>query len=1415
MFPISSILRLALTFLALTTAPLFAANFTSTWTNLGTGIWGSAANWNTPGSGAVFPNNGALTYDAVLANAGVINLDRNIVIQKLTLSDGEITGGFNLTLNESLLWSGGAMYDPGTTAVAGTASILSGSLSLGRTLRNTGTMTSSGSSLFFGGIATPGVLTNTGTFNVTAGGDFRRGTINAGHAINNSGTWNVSGAGLSSFVDGIAFNNTGTVNVTSGSLALYGGGTSTGNFAVSAGAELFFRPLSAVHLLDNGATFTGAGLIRVGGFVDAGNAAADVITAASLTINDGGVGGLGALNVGNLRWTSGEMTGSGTTRTTGPASTISGGFKRLLRTLINSGTTTYAVPEDSNDVLEFGSDSETPGVINNTGTVNVSGGGNFGLAFNPFPGHPGNAINNSGIWNAVHGAATGSVNGVTFNNTGTVNVTSGTLALNRGGTSTGSFVVSNGATLRFGGGTHTLNAGSNVSGAGTVELGTGDFFNDGTWNFNAGTYNLSGVTSVKGGTANFNAAASTGTLSLSNGILGGTGTLNVTGNLNWTAGSMEGTGTTNVAGSASTISNANSSNTRLARTLINSGTMTFSGNGWIPFGSGATAPGVLNNTGTFNVTGGGRFEAGFEDAANAINNSGIWNVSGAGTTSEVDVTFNNTGTVNVTSGALELRGGGTSTGSFAIAAAAALVFDGGTHLLDQGTTFAGAGLASIDGGTVIVGDAAADIVSAASFAMNGGTVAGPGKFNLGKLLWTNGTMEGTGTTTVTSATSTISSGGFKALDRTLNNSGTIAYSSGGISSIVFGLNTDITPGVINNTGTFGVTAGGDFAKSIANSGHAINNSGNWNVSGAGLVSSVDGIAFNNTGTVNVASGTLSLGGGGMSTGAFATSAGATLNFTGGTHFLNAGVSFTGTGLVNVAGATVTAGGTASVIINIATLGLSAGTLDGAGVVNIGNLVWTGGTMDDTGRTNVSGIASTIGGTSLKGLNRTLNNSGTITYGSGDGRTIFFGFNGSEPGVLNNTGIFNVTAGGDFTQSIGNPEHAINNSGAWNVSGATFTSHVTGIPFNNTGTVSVTGGTFALGGGGTSTGSFGSSAGATLSFSGGTHLLKNGASFTGAGIAKIAGGTLVAGDGSTDIITAANFTVSGGTVDGLGTFQAANFNWTAGTMRGTGTTAVTGAAATIGGSGQKGLDRKLNNSGTIAYSATDSASPLYFGLNPGETGVLNNSGTFNVNAGGDFSRNYASAGHAINNSGTWNVSGAGTVSSVTGIAFKSTGTVNVQSGTLALHGGDGGGTTGAFNVSAPAVLQIAGNFTFTAGSHLAGAGSVVFNAGTSQLNSAGHTVAAINVTGGSLNIGVSQTLPALQIGAGGIVTLGNAAPAPPPEFFAENTAPLPDAAPAFDLASAVVPEPGILSLLVPGALCVSRRKRRAEIGRFNC
>jgi hypothetical protein len=173
------------------------------------------------------------------------------------------------------------------------------------------------------------------------------------------------------------------------------------------------------------------------------NTAAGVST---LEETAGSLGGTGTVTVStNLTWSGGNMA-AGTGKTVlgaGGAGTISGATNKWLsRTLENSGTISYT---GSN--LLFGFGAGQAGVLSNLagGTVTVSSGGDFTVA----------NVGTHGISNAGNflRSGAGATNiGVTFDNTGSANVTSGTLSLDAGGTHTGSFSAAGGAILRSGSG---------------------------------------------------------------------------------------------------------------------------------------------------------------------------------------------------------------------------------------------------------------------------------------------------------------------------------------------------------------------------------------------------------------------------------------------------------------------------------------------------------------------------------------------------------------------------------------------------------------------------------------------------------------------------------------------------------------------------------------------------------------------------------------------------------------------------------------------------------------------------------------------------------------------------------------------------------------------------------------------------
>ncbi len=183
-------------------------------------------------------------------------------------------------------------------------------------------------------------------------------------------------------------------------------------------------------------------------------------------------------------------------------------------------------------------------------------------------------------------------------------------------------------------------------------------------------------------------------------------------------------------------------------------------------------------------------------------------------------------------------------------------------------------------------------------------------------------------------------------------------------------------------------------------------------------------------------------------------------------------------------------------ISIDSFTLSSGVLTGSNNLSLdANLIWTEGSMEGTGTTSVSGAASTISTNNNIGLGRVLNNTGTITD-SNTGQ-MYFDDTGATPGVLDNSGTFDVTAAANFTQFSSSPSNAINNLGAWNVFGTGATTSVgSGIAFNNTGIVNVNNGTFAIAGAFPNSGTLqlggGTFSGSSLVSNSGSHIYGYGA-----------------------------------------------------------------------------------------------------------------------------------------------------------------------------------------------------------------------------------------------------------------------------------------------------------------------------------
>src|SRR5262249_21414072 len=147
----------------------------------------------------------------------------------------------------------------------------------------------------------------------------------------------------------------------------------------------------------------------------------------------------------------------------------------------------------------------------------------------------------------------------------------------------------------------------------------------------------------------------------------------------------------------------------------------------------------------------------------------------------------------------QLTGGGIETGTFNVATGDTLQFLNGTYTLLAGATFPGTGTVRLDSGVLAVNGP----VTVANFGMGGGILGGWNILTvIVAMVWTGGTMNGTGATALGPASTLNLSGSFdRVLDsRTLSTAGAVNFSGEG--RLIAG-----NGAVINNSGTW--TLAGD------------------------------------------------------------------------------------------------------------------------------------------------------------------------------------------------------------------------------------------------------------------------------------------------------------------------------------------------------------------------------------------------------------------------------------------------------------------------------------------------------------------------------------------------------------------------------------------------------------------------------
>jgi hypothetical protein len=1365
------------------------------------------------GGALTFNNTGGASSTTLNLANGFLSGTSNVTVSGAsTWTAGTMTGTGRTQANGALTLSGVGLKD----------------ISNGRVLATAGTTTWTNTASSGGRIRTGGGITidNSGAWldNQAFDGSISQDFGGAASNFNNRGTYTKSGATTTSI--GIAFNNTssgagtGVVNVNAGTLALNAGGSSNGSFTGLAGTTLglggghalqtassvntagtveFTSGTNTVNGSFNAGTSTefsggtttfsgtvtgvGSSIVASGGTGVFNNTQAFAVSALQLSSggltfnNNGGVttttlgvtggtlGGTSTVTVsGATTWTSGTMTGSGRTQADGTLVISGAGLKDLTggRNLVADDTTWTNTAAGNGRIRTGGS-----ALITNTGTWADQQA--FDSAISPDFG--GSArFDNQGVY-TKSGVGTTAM-GIAFDNTstgagtGVVNVNAGTLALNAGGSSNGSFQGT--GRLDFGGGVYSLLAGSSVTNTnvqfsgGTTNVG-GSYNASGTTTVNGGTANFTGTVAGSGGsliissgTANFNnlAGVSVATLTLSGGTLGGTQDLAVSGATTWINGTMAGTGRT-LANGTLAISGAALKDLTGGRRLVagdTTWTNTANGNGRIRTGGAA----LITNTGTWadQQAFDSSISPDFGGSAHFAN-QGVYNKNGAGTTT-ISIAFDNTttgagtGVVNVNAGTLSLDGGGTSNGSFQ--GTGRLVFGGGVHNLQAassvanpnvqfsgGTTNVGgsynvAGTTTVNGGTanftgtvansggnLVVSSGAANFsnlagVTVSALSLSGGTVGGTQALTVsGNTSWTSGTMTGTGSTTLQGALS-LAGAGLKDLTggRVLNAEGTTTWTNTAAS------NGRIRTGggaVINNSGSwldqqaFNGQISPDFGGNST-----FNNIGSYTKSGAAItdmsVAFANGNTTPGTGVVNLNAGTLRFSAGGNSLGTFNVADGTTLDFNAGTYTLGGTLASSTDGRVLVSGSTVNTVGAKSFA---GLLELSSGTFNVNADASAARYLQSAGTLGGTGNLAISGSTVWTAGT-MTGPGSTTS-SGTLALSGAGLKDLTAGRKLNTAGTTTWTNTANSNGRIRTGSAV-----AINNSGSWLDQQA----------FN---------------------GSISPDFGGTASFNNSGSYAKTGAGTTDISIAFSNPGRLSVSAGQLNLTGGlSNFagnTLTGGTFEVIGN-STLRFNAQHRHQRGH---PVTGRREARPCSMPP---TTLNALANFANNAAAGSFTIRNGRNFTSAGAFSNAGIVQVGTGSTFTGganvgNLAGAqlqmaggsfaGPALVNAGS--VNGFGNVNTL----VQSSGTVAANGGTLAANAGIQG-ASGAVTVASGATLDLSASTVASSTGTLLNQGTLNLGAQALQVHAdydnsgfgSGNSFAARSgVLGGGAIVGVNAAL----------------------------------------------------------------------------
>lgn len=811
-------------------------------------------------------------------------------------------------------------------------------------------------------------------------------------------------------------------------------------------------------------------------------------------------------------------------------------------------------------------------------------------------------------------------------------------------------------------------------------------------------------------------------ITFTQGTITGEAVLTVTGQMDWSAGTLSGSGSTKINAGASLIISGDNHKDLDARTLVNEGVVSWSGDGEIKLHHSAV---IQNQAGAlFEVQNNERMDYVLEDSGGSFINAGTLTKSAGDDETQIDPVFTNTGAgvVNANSGILRFERGDTtvsSGGNFNVTSGNYLVLAERTFIFD-GATFNGDGTVQIFDVEVTTGAGVIVEVTGAGILINSGVnmeldesramFKGDGPVIVdGKFTLKRGTITGSGAFTVNGSFD-LGGGNTKNISgRTIDIAGALYQTGAGPLNLSNNALLSLESGSIFD---FQADASINF---VGPDGGSIVNAGAVTKSAGSGTSSIN-VDFTNSGSLNVNSGTVQFSRGSSHTATtLAMETGAFLNFSGGTHLLD-GITLDGSGAAQITKDSVMVNGTGLTVSPAVTLTLSAGALTGNGDITIdGTMNWSGGTISGSGAFTTNHILNLSSGTNKTLKGRTITNTGSANWiDNGDllfgDNCVFLNQNGALFDIRNNATIkFTIPSGG-----------VLNNAGALTKSAGISTSEFD-VALANSGTINVNSGDMKfLNGSAHSGATLNCASGALLELKGDSHSLED-VTVSGSGTVKItdasaalAGGGITVNPGAILLMSGSSCLLYGNspvTVDGT-------FNWTGGAISGVSAFTLNGYLNTSGGSSKTIDGFTLTNNGIITITGAGA-------LRLGDNAVLSNptGGLIDIQSDAAIAFREPDGG-ALVNAGTLTKSG-GVSGSIT-VPLQNSGIVNVNSGTLRLSRGSSAGNT-VYNLSGGGILE------FYQNTH--SLDNVAFSGnGTAQINRA-----AMNISGGGITVDNGVTL----------------------------------------------------------------------------